>query len=103
VSLCGGLQGLLSLGANISEVHVEDLITMLDNDGSGEINYTEFARWFGRGPPPPPMTQEMRARIDARKSYEDQVRSRLTLPPEPLSIAQADCRYVPQRCMCLPL
>ena len=74
-----------------------------DKDGGGDIDYTEFARWFGRGPPPPPMTQEMRARIDARKSYEDQVRSRLTLPPEPLSIAQADCRYVPQRCMCLPL
>ena len=39
---------------------------MLDTDGDGEIDYQEFARWFGSGPPPPPMLPEVKMRIEAQ-------------------------------------
>ena len=58
--------GLLSLGANVSEAQIEDLITLLDKDGDGEIDYQEFARWFGRGAPPPPMLPQAKAAEQAK-------------------------------------
>ena len=58
--------GLLALGAQISEAQIEDLIMILDKDGDGEIDYQEFARWFGRGPPPPPMLPQAKAAEQAR-------------------------------------
>ena len=58
--------GLSSLGANLPEDKLEDLLTILDSNGTGTIDYAEFARWFGAGPPPPPMMPEMKAREDAR-------------------------------------
>ena len=58
--------GLLHLGAQISEAQVDDLIMILDKDGDGEIDYSEFARWFGRGAPPPPMLPQARAAAAAQ-------------------------------------
>ena len=63
-------EGLYSLGAQISETQVADLITMLDKDGDGTIDYHEFGRWFGKGPPPAPPTPEVRMRQDARTASE---------------------------------
>ena len=60
--------GLLSLGAEITEAQIEDMITLLDKDGDGAIDYQEFARWFGAGPPPPPMTPDMRERSEAQSA-----------------------------------
>ena len=40
---------------------------MLDTDGDGEIDYEEFSRWFGAGPPPPPMTPEMAFRAQMQQ------------------------------------
>jgi Ca2+-binding EF-hand superfamily protein len=60
--------GLMSLGANISEAQIADLITILDKDGDGTIDYQEFARWFGAGPPPPPMTPDMKQRAEMQAS-----------------------------------
>ena len=57
--------GLASLGANVSEAQIDDLIMILDQDGDGEIDYQEFAAWFGAGPPPPPILPEVKARMDA--------------------------------------
>ena len=51
----GELQrGLADLGAEVSAEQVADFFEILDQDGDGEIDYTEFAQWFGTGPPPPP-------------------------------------------------
>ena len=60
--------GLASLGANVSEAQIDDLIMILDQDGDGEIDYQEFAAWFGSGPPPPPIMPEVQARIEAQAS-----------------------------------
>ena len=64
--------GLLALGAQITEEQVDDLVTILDKDGSGEIDYHEFGRWFGRGPPPAPPTPEVKARQEARTASAPQ-------------------------------
>ena len=45
------------------------MFTLLDKDGGGDVDYAEFARWFGAGPPPAPMTPEVKARQAARESY----------------------------------
>jgi Ca2+-binding EF-hand superfamily protein len=58
--------GLLSLGAKVTEAQIDDLITILDKDGDGEIDYQEFARWFGRGAPPPPMLPQAKAAQQAQ-------------------------------------
>ena len=64
-------EGLYSLGAQISETQVADLITMLDKDGDGTIDYHEFGRWFGKGPPPAPPTPEMKTRAAAKEAAGD--------------------------------
>jgi hypothetical protein len=58
--------GLASLGTDISEERADDFFAILDRDGDGEIDYTEFARWFGAGPPPPPMLPQVKAMQDAQ-------------------------------------
>eukprot|EP01052_Picozoa_sp_SAG31_P029275 SAG31_NODE_2897_length_4936_cov_3.814348_3_plen_406_part_00 len=42
-----------------------------DKDGDGEIDYPEFARWFGRGAPPAPPTPEVLARQAAKIEYQE--------------------------------
>ena len=63
--------GLAGLGATLSMQQLEDLITILDTDGDGSIDYQEFARWFGAGPPPPPVMPEMKARDEAKVRPRD--------------------------------
>ena len=58
-------KGLASLGAAVSEQTIEDMFSMLDKDGDGSVEYMEFARWFGAGPPPAPTTPEVKARQQA--------------------------------------
>ena len=60
--------GLMSLGANVSEAQIDDLITILDKDGDGEIDYREFSLWFGAGPPPPPVLPQVKSMQDARSN-----------------------------------
>ena len=58
---------LVSLGAaDITEAQLDELIRVLDTDGSGQVDYTEFARWLGQptAAAPPP---EVRAREEARQ------------------------------------
>jgi hypothetical protein len=59
-------RGLKSLGAELDQQQLDDLITILDTDGNGTIDYSEFAKWFGAGPPPPPMLPEVALRESAR-------------------------------------
>lgn len=55
-------------GPAISDQQVKDIFAILDADGDGGIDYQEFARWFGNGPPPPPMLPETKSRMDAQKA-----------------------------------
>ena len=64
-------RGLKNLGAELSEVQQADLVALLDKDGDGSIDYVEFARWFGSGPPPPPALPEVTARSEARAAALD--------------------------------
>ena len=68
-------RGLKSLGAEIEPQQLDDLIAILDKDGDGSIDYSEFARWFGAGPPPPPELPEVREREEARENAGAEVDS----------------------------
>ena len=68
-------RGLKSLGAEIEPQQLDDLIAILDKDGDGSIDYSEFARWFGAGPPPPPELPEVRGREEAREQADSTVDS----------------------------
>eukprot|EP01052_Picozoa_sp_SAG31_P060047 SAG31_NODE_19269_length_607_cov_1.496063_1_plen_85_part_10 len=46
------------VGSSLTDEQISDMMVLLDKDGDGEIDYREFARWFGRGPPPAPPTPE---------------------------------------------
>ena len=48
---------------------LEDLITILDDNDDGVIDYEEFSRWFGSGPPPPPMLPQAKAMEAAKQAY----------------------------------
>jgi len=61
-------RGLTKLGAQLSASQLDDLISILDKDGDGTIDYVEFARWFGAGPPPPPVLPEVALREEAREA-----------------------------------
>ena len=50
------------------KTQIEDLITILDSNGSGTVDYQEFSRWFGAGPPPPPMLPQMKSMQEAQAS-----------------------------------
>ena len=65
-------QGLAVLGVTVPEQLVVDMFTLLDKDGGGDVEYMEFARWFGAGPPPAPLTPEvaMRQRARAASGYD---------------------------------
>ena len=54
-------------GAPIDDAQIDDIFALLDKDGDGSIDYQEFARWFGAGPPPPPMLPEIKLRLDAQQ------------------------------------
>ena len=69
--------GLLSLGATVSQSQLDDLLMILDTDGDGTVDYQEFARWFGNGPPPPPMLPETKARMDAQAAAGGQSQEHL--------------------------
>ena len=53
-------------GTTVTDDQIADMMTLLDKDGDGEIDYQEFARWFGSGPPPAPMLPEVKMRMEAR-------------------------------------
>jgi hypothetical protein len=52
--------GLSSLGTDLTPEQVDDFFDILDQDGDGEIDYVEFAQWFGSGPPPPPALPQVK-------------------------------------------
>ena len=87
--------GLMSLGANVSEAQIDDLITILDKDGDGEIDYREFSLWFGAGPPPPPVLPQVKSMQDARSNSavdsnallrEIQAKAKSRRPPPPVRL-----------------
>lgn len=53
---------------SLSDQDISDMMMLLDSDGDVEIDYQEFAAWFGSGPPPPPIMPEVQARIEAQAS-----------------------------------
>ena len=59
--------GLEAMGVELSTIQLQDIMSLLDKDGDGSIDMSEFGRWFGSGPPPPPMTPEVALRETARK------------------------------------
>ena len=63
--------GMRNLGADVSDDQLRDVMALLDKDGDGSIDYIEFSRWFGAGPPPPPMLPQVKAMEDARKQAEE--------------------------------
>eukprot|EP01043_Picozoa_sp_COSAG02_P099358 COSAG02_NODE_35468_length_468_cov_0.487805_1_plen_143_part_10 len=83
--------------ALLAAVPIYDLVMILDKDGDGEIDYQEFARWFGRGAPPPPMLPQAKAAQQAQadraasgfdssallREIEKAGRSRRPPPPPP--------------------
>lgn len=64
-------------GPAITDQQVKDIFAILDADGDGGIDYQEFARWFGNGPPPPPMLPETKARMDAQAAAGGQSQEHL--------------------------
>ena len=46
------------MGLKLSDEHIDDMITMADKDGDGQVSYLEFVALMmknqtGRTPPPP--------------------------------------------------
>lgn len=60
--------GLRTLGATVGHREVHDLFTQIDVDGSGDIDYAEFAHWFDPDAPLPPTDRERE--IEAHKEAE---------------------------------
>ena len=73
----GDTKHLFTGGAAISDQQVADIFAILDADGGGGIDYQEFARWFGNGPPPPPMLPETKMRMDAQAAAGDHAQEHL--------------------------
>ena len=52
----------------MTDAQIDDFFEMLDRDGDGEIDYQEFARWFGTGPPPAPMLPQAQRQMEAQEA-----------------------------------